>query len=103
MPLHFQLKARELMNTLAQSRNLTQDQLDDLAVPDLGLDTQGGRDLDFGGRRFRILLGPDLRPMVRDESGRPAEVDLWTGCYTPRELRLMIAAAGLELTSIASV
>jgi SAM-dependent methyltransferase len=43
------------------------------------------------------------RTEVRDESGRPTEVDLWTGCYTPRELRLMIAAAGLHLESISSV
>lgn len=43
------------------------------------------------------------RTEVRDESGATAEVDLWTGCYTPRELRLMIAAAGLRLHRISSV
>ena len=35
------------------------------------------------------------RTEVRDESGRPLTVDLWTGCYTPRELRLLCAASGL--------
>lgn len=40
---------------------------------------------------------------VRDEAGRPAPAELWTGCYTPRELRLLVAAAGLVVDSIASV
>lgn len=43
------------------------------------------------------------RTEVRDPDGSPAEVSLWTGCYTPRELRLMCADAGLEVDSIASV
>lgn len=43
------------------------------------------------------------RTEIRDEAGKVAEVDLWTGCYTPRELRLMIAAARLELHRISSV
>jgi SAM-dependent methyltransferase len=40
---------------------------------------------------------------VRNEAGEPRQVDLWTGCYTPRELRLMLAAAGFVETSISSV
>ena len=28
-------------------------------------------------------------------SGRPADQDLWTTCYTPRELRLLLARSGL--------
>lgn len=43
------------------------------------------------------------RTEIRDEAGRVAEVDLWTGCYTPRELRLMMAAAGLQVEEISSV
>jgi hypothetical protein len=30
-------------------------------------------------------------------------VDLWTGCYTPRELRLLLAAHGFAVDSISSV
>ena len=30
-------------------------------------------------------------------------VDLWTGCYTPRELRLLLGAHGFEVDSISSV
>ena len=40
---------------------------------------------------------------VRDEGGSVAEVDLWTGCYTPRELRLLAARVGLSVDSISSV
>lgn len=40
---------------------------------------------------------------VRNESGAPATVDLWTGCYTPRELRLLLRVCGLRLDSIWSV
>jgi len=40
---------------------------------------------------------------IRSESGEPRTVDLWTGCYTPRELRLLLAAYGFTAESIASV
>ena len=43
------------------------------------------------------------RTEVRDEEGRPTEVDLWTACFTPRELRLMCARAELEVDNIWSV
>lgn len=40
---------------------------------------------------------------VHDEHGRPHPAELWTSCYTPRELRLLAAAAGLEVVSVWSV
>jgi len=40
---------------------------------------------------------------IRSESGEVRSVDLWTGCYTPRELRLLLAAHGFEVDSISSV
>jgi SAM-dependent methyltransferase len=43
------------------------------------------------------------RTVVRDPDGVGAEVDLWTTCFTPRELRLLAAAAGLEVAAIWSV
>lgn len=43
------------------------------------------------------------RTEVRDPAGRVAEVDLWTGCYTPRELRLLLTGHGLVVDRIASV
>lgn len=35
------------------------------------------------------------RTEIRSETGAVAEVDLWTSCFTPRELRLLARAAGL--------
>lgn len=43
------------------------------------------------------------RTEVRNEAGTPIEVDLWTGCYTPRELRLLCASVGLEVDAIWAV
>jgi SAM-dependent methyltransferase len=43
------------------------------------------------------------RTVVKDDAGREAEVDLWTTCFTPRELRLLAAASGLEVRHLWSV
>jgi SAM-dependent methyltransferase len=43
------------------------------------------------------------RTEVRDEAGTPAPADLWTTCFTPRELRLLAAAAGLAVEAVWSV
>ena len=40
---------------------------------------------------------------VRSETGTVQAVDLWTGCYTPRELRLLMAGVGMDVESISSV
>lgn len=40
---------------------------------------------------------------VLDEVGRGKSFDLWTTCFTPRELRLIAAAAGLRVTGLWSV
>lgn len=43
------------------------------------------------------------RVTVRDSAGGEAGFDLWTTCFTPRELRLMATAAGLEVRDLWSV
>jgi ubiquinone/menaquinone biosynthesis C-methylase UbiE len=43
------------------------------------------------------------RAEVRDPSGQPATFDLWTTCFTPRELRLIAARAGIAVRSLWSV
>jgi ubiquinone/menaquinone biosynthesis C-methylase UbiE len=40
---------------------------------------------------------------LRDEAGRPAPAELWTTCFTPRELRLLAAAVGLRADHVWSV
>ena len=43
------------------------------------------------------------RTEVRNEQGQATEVDLWTTCFTPRELRLMCEQAALDVVDIWSV
>jgi len=40
---------------------------------------------------------------VRNPNGETKTVDLWTGCYTPRELRLLLGASGFHVDDISSV
>src|SRR5699024_9328990 len=40
---------------------------------------------------------------IRDESGVPTEVDLWTTCFTPRELRLLAGRSGLVVRHLWAV
>lgn len=40
---------------------------------------------------------------IRSETGSALSVDLWTGCYTPRELRLLLGGHGFVVDSISSV
>jgi len=40
---------------------------------------------------------------IRSETGEVRSADLWTGCYTPRELRVLLSAQGLTVESISSV
>lgn len=43
------------------------------------------------------------RTTILDPSARPSDVDLWTTCFTPRELRLLAERADLDLVSMHSV
>lgn len=43
------------------------------------------------------------RTEIHSETGEPKTVDLWTGCYTPRELRLLLAGHGFDVESVSSV
>ncbi|WCO69061.1 methyltransferase domain-containing protein [Iamia majanohamensis] len=43
------------------------------------------------------------RTTIKDESGADATTDLWTTCFTPRELRLLARSVGLEPEHVWSV
>ncbi|MFT6812028.1 MAG: SAM-dependent methyltransferase [Ilumatobacter sp.] len=43
------------------------------------------------------------RTEIRSESGESKIVDLWTGCYTPRELRLLLSTHGFAVDAVCSV
>jgi SAM-dependent methyltransferase len=61
------------------------------------------RHLDAGDS-FDVAAGVNHeRTEVRDPDGAVADFDLWTTCFTPRELRLMARAAGLDVTGLWSV
>ncbi len=40
---------------------------------------------------------------IRNEHGTVAQTDLWTSCFTPRELRLLCSHVGLEMVSLDAV
>jgi hypothetical protein len=63
-------RAQLFMQAIAASRGLTRQQLEDRIVPDAGLDEAGGRTFDFGPRQFRLVFGPDLKPLVREAAGK---------------------------------
>lgn len=66
-----QEKAREKIAAIAEARGLSAVELADRLVPDLGLDDDGSRTLDFGERSFRVGFDEALRPFVREADGKP--------------------------------
>jgi hypothetical protein len=63
-------KAQEFMEQIATDKGLSRAQLEDRIVPDLDLDEKGGRTFDFGPRQFTLALDADLKPLVRDDTGK---------------------------------
>lgn len=63
-------KAQEFMEAIANDRGMSRTQLEDRIVPDLDLDERGTRVFDFGPRQFTVVLDADLKPVVRDETGK---------------------------------
>jgi SAM-dependent methyltransferase len=56
------------------------------------------------GDTFDAGTGVNLeRTVLRDLDGAEMETELWTTCFTPRELRLLCDRAGLEVAEIRSV
>lgn len=53
---------------------------------------------------FDVELGLNHEPtVVHNQEGAPLQTDLWTSCYTPRELRLLLGDAGLTVEALWSV
>lgn len=65
-----QNRAVECMDRIAEERGLSRAQLEDRIVPDCDLDARGQRIFDYGPRQFRFVLGPEMKPMVRDAQGK---------------------------------
>ncbi|RSN63894.1 DUF4132 domain-containing protein [Actinomadura sp. WAC 06369] len=62
--------ARLALLDAARRRGLTEGQLADRLVPDLGLGPDGTLTLDYGPRRFTVGFDEQLKPYVTDESGK---------------------------------
>ena len=65
--------AQMLMKTIAYERKLTPLQLEDRIVPTCGIEDGQDMIFDFGPRSFRLVLGNDLKPFIRDASGKSRE------------------------------
>ncbi|NOU33341.1 MAG: DUF4132 domain-containing protein, partial [Polyangiaceae bacterium] len=65
-----QEKAREKIAEVAESRGLTREELADRLVPDLDLDPDGTKTLDFGARTFKATFDEHLQPLVLDAAGK---------------------------------
>ncbi|MCA9795539.1 MAG: DUF4132 domain-containing protein, partial [Candidatus Eremiobacteraeota bacterium] len=63
-------KADEMLEVVADHRQLSREELEDRIVPDLGLGPDGTRPLDFGPRQFVLAFDERLEPRVF-EDGRP--------------------------------
>ncbi|WLQ16291.1 DUF4132 domain-containing protein [Hahella aquimaris] len=63
-------KAQEYMEQIAKEKGLTKAELEDMVIPDCGLDATGRRVFDYGPRQFHFVLGSDLKPKLKDDSGK---------------------------------
>lgn len=65
-----EVEAQRRIETLAASLGLGPDALADRLAPTLGLDAEGGLDLDYGPRQFRVGFDESLKPIVLDARGK---------------------------------
>ncbi|MEU1596997.1 DUF4132 domain-containing protein [Streptomyces sp. NPDC005708] len=64
------VRAQEKISEVAEGLGLTGEQLSDRLVPDLGLDADGTKVVDYGPRRFTVGFDEQLRPFVLDADGK---------------------------------
>ena len=63
-------KAKECVEALASCQNLMVEQLEDRIVPDCELDANSSRIFDYGSRKFYLVIGTDMKPIIKDERGK---------------------------------
>ena len=64
-----QERAAVMIQTAADTRGLSLEELADRLVPSLGLDEAGAFELDFGPRKFALAFDEELKPVVMDSKG----------------------------------
>jgi hypothetical protein len=62
-------RAEVHLRAFARELGLDAGSLEEVLLPDLGLDERGARWLDYGSRRFEVLFDGALEPALRDEGG----------------------------------
>lgn len=70
LPVKYQPLAVQHLHTLAQTKNLSEEELGDQAVPTCGLDETGRGHITFGQQTLTFVLGADLTPLVQDAKGK---------------------------------
>jgi hypothetical protein len=61
--------ATEAIDSIAEARNLTREQLEDRIIPDCGLDASGTAIFDFGPRQFTLVLDEEMKVRARFPDG----------------------------------
>jgi hypothetical protein len=67
-----QSTARDILRDAAIDRGISLADLEDNAIPDCGLDARGTRVFEYTGRSFQFVLGPGLKPLLKDDAGKTA-------------------------------
>ncbi|MEM9193902.1 MAG: DUF4132 domain-containing protein [Myxococcota bacterium] len=63
-------RAEEVVQEIAESLELTTEELGDRVVPDFGLDDDGTTVIDYGPRRFKVRLDESLTPVLFGEDDK---------------------------------
>ncbi|PHB15863.1 DUF4132 domain-containing protein [Bacillus pseudomycoides] len=62
--------AKEALSLAAKTRGITEEELEDQLVPDLGFNKRGEKTIDYGGRTFTAYLTPNLKIELKTEEGK---------------------------------
>jgi hypothetical protein len=84
-------QAYNVLWDLARERSLTMEQLEDSAVPHLGL--QSRPRIDFGPRQFEMSVSPDLKPCLIDQR---REIRFELPALEPDDDPVLVELAGAE-------
>jgi len=60
--------AKEALEFVAEQRGISKEELSDKIVPTLGFDKDGERIFDYGTRKFKVIISPNLDIEIYDES-----------------------------------
>lgn len=63
--------AKAALSLAAKARGITEEELEDQLVPNLGFNTRGEKTIDYGSRTFTAYLTPDLKIELKTGEGKP--------------------------------